>query len=172
LFLFKWFKTSSILILALLFFILEEIIWKITKKIYKKIENNIFFDYIAILIPNLDRYLILLLFIVPFLLSESLSIFALNLFSDGKVKLGILVTILRIPVAFLSLVIFKSGKEELLTFILLKKIYEYKIKLIEFLKSFLGQYLNKIRVSITNGKRTIITIARRFKNSKTNKDKI
>lgn len=127
------FTKSIIYILIIVFIVLEEVIWKnILKYIYEP-----FSIYNPVLkltrkIHNIkSRYLILLIFIFPFVLEEVFGLLSLYMLGLGYIKFGILIYILKILFMLPAAVIFKISKEKLLTFFFINKIYQ----LIIFLKS-------------------------------------
>ena len=111
----KKLKIFGEVFLIILFLIFEEFIWKQIvipakqwlkkKKIFKKAEK---------LIKPLNKYIILGLFLVPFVIGEGLGAISGILLISGHIISAVMVYIIKIGVATLSFWIYAIGKDKLL----------------------------------------------------------
>ena len=104
-------------ILVFLFILFEEIIWEgIAKPIYNKIESWHITQKLEGKIANSNRYIILSVFLSFLFGVEGAGLLAGVFFIQGKVLLGLLLYIAKIPIAAFVFWLFKVGKEKLLSF--------------------------------------------------------
>ena len=104
-------------ILVFLFILFEEIIWEgIAKPIYNKIESWHITQKLEGRIVQSNRYIILLVFLSFLFGVEGAGLLAGVFFIQGKVLLGLLLYIAKIPIAAFVFWLFKVGKEKLLSF--------------------------------------------------------
>jgi hypothetical protein len=99
-------------------------------------------------ILSLNPYLILLIFIIPFILVELLGVYAGIIFISGHVIFGIFLYLLKIPIAALIFWFFNVTKEKLLEFTWFSFIYEKLIFLINKIKMSKAYLLIKEKTMI------------------------
>jgi hypothetical protein len=137
-------------ILVLIFYILEFVIWKrIGLPIYDAIKSFRFMQLFKEWVSNLEhRYFVLYIFLLPFVLSEYISLIALKEFSNGfllnAISLYVFKILLTIPVS----IIFSASKKILLSFSVIKIVY---ILIIKIRKSQIFKTVKKkVKSSIIN----------------------
>jgi len=104
-------------ILVFIFILFEEIIWEgIAKPIYEKIESLQIIQKIEDKIQHTNRYVLLVVFLVLLLGVEGAGILAGAFFVQGQLLLGLLLYIIKIPIAAFVFWLFKAAKNKLLSF--------------------------------------------------------
>ena len=113
------------------FILLEEYIWnKIFKSIYLKVKSlNIIFNFKKYLLREDCRYILLFIFMIPFISMELLSLLALNLIANGLVVIGLLTYLSKIILTIPVVIVFNSAKKKLLSFRVIYVVYSFIIKL-------------------------------------------
>ncbi len=171
------------------FIIIEEYAWnKIFKHIYLKVKDlKLMIRFKYYLIYEDSRYLLLLIFLLPFVLMEGFSVLGLLLIGKGLVSLGVLMYILKLLITIPVVIIFNSAKKKLLTFFFIKFGYFYilkfkrsktfrmvKAKIHDIKSEAKNKWLEfKKEISIENKvslKKFVVKIYYRIKKSKTSKD--
>ena len=130
-------KIVNIYLTFILFFyiIFEELIWdRLAKPIFSYISNLELFRDLEPKIMALNSYLILFIFLIPFIIVELLGVYAGILFISGNILLGLLVYVLKIPIAVIIFWFFNITKDVLLQFRWLNFIYKNLILIIEKIK--------------------------------------
>lgn len=131
---------KKILNLCLIFFvftyiIFEELIWeKLAKPIILFISKLQILTNLTPKILALNSYIILFIFIIPFIFVEFLGVYAGIVFISGHVIFGISLYLLKIPIAALIFWFFNITKEKLLEFLWFSFIYEKLIFIINKIK--------------------------------------
>ena len=121
--------------LVFVYIIFEELIWdRLSKPIFSYISNLELFRDLEPKIMALNSYLILFIFLIPFIIVELLGIYAGILFISGNILLGLLVYVLKIPIAVVIFWFFNITKDVLLQFRWLNFIYKNLILIIEKIK--------------------------------------
>jgi len=114
-----------LIFLVFIYIIFEELIWeKFAKPIILFISELQIFKNLTPKILSLNPYIILLIFIIPFILVELLGVYAGIIFISGHVIFGIFLYLLKIPIAALIFWFFNVTKEKLLEFTWFSFIYE------------------------------------------------
>ena len=104
-------------ILVFIFILFEEIIWEgIAKPIYKKIESLHITQKLEIKIHHTNRYVLLIIFLLLLLGVEGAGLLAGAFFVQGKLLLGLLLYVIKIPIAAFVFWLFKAAKHKLLSF--------------------------------------------------------
>lgn len=104
-------------ILVFLFILFEEIIWEgIAKPIYNKIESLHITQRVERSIKETNRYLLLFIFLVLLLGVEGAGLLAGAFFVQGKILFGLMLYIIKIPIAAFVFWLFKASKKKLLSF--------------------------------------------------------
>ena len=118
------------------YIIFEELIWdRLAKPIFSYISNLELFRDLEPKILALNSYLILFIFLIPFIIVELLGIYAGILFVSGNIVLGIVLYISKIPIAVVIFWFFNVAKDRLLQFRWLNFIYKNLILVIEKIKN-------------------------------------
>ena len=121
--------------LVFVYIIFEELIWdRLAKPIFSYISNLELFRDLEPKIMALNSYLVLFIFLIPFIIVELLGIYAGILFISGNILLGLLVYVLKIPIAVVIFWFFNITKDVLLQFRWLNFIYKNLILIIEKIK--------------------------------------
>lgn len=121
--------------LVFVYIIFEELIWdRLAKPIFSYISNLELFRDLEPKIMALNSYLILFIFLIPFIIVELLGVYAGILFISGNILLGLLVYVLKIPIAVVIFWFFNITKDVLLQFRWLNFIYKNLILIIEKIK--------------------------------------
>ena len=121
--------------LVFTYIIFEELIWdRLAKPIFSYISDLELFKDLEPKILALNSYLILFIFLIPFIIVEFLGIYAGILFVSGKILLGIVLYISKIPIAVVIFWFFNIAKDRLLQFRWLNFIYKNLILVIEKIK--------------------------------------
>jgi hypothetical protein len=121
--------------LVFTYIIFEELIWdRLAKPIFSYISNLELFKDLEPKILALNSYLILFIFLIPFIIVEFLGIYAGILFVSGKILLGIVLYISKIPIAVVIFWFFNIAKDILLQFRWLNFIYKNLISIIDKIK--------------------------------------
>jgi len=122
-------------ILVFSYIIFEELIWeRLAKPIFSYISTLELFRDLEPKILALNSYLILFIFLIPFIIVELLGIYAGILFVSGNILLGIVLYISKIPIAVVIFWFFNIAKDRLLQFRWLNFIYKNLIIVIDKIK--------------------------------------
>ena len=117
------------------YIIFEELIWeRLAKPIFSYISTLELFKDLEPKILALNSYLILFIFLIPFIIVELLGIYAGILFVSGNIVFGIVLYISKIPIAVVIFWFFNIAKDRLLEFRWLNFIYKKLILIIERIK--------------------------------------
>lgn len=122
-------------ILVTVYIILEELVWdNIAEPIYSFIHGLSILQKAEEFINQLNRHVLLVLFLTLFTQVELLGIFALKLIGTGKIIAGTTLYAGKIPVAAFTFWLFRVSKEKLMTFGWFKQAYDIVISIIEKIK--------------------------------------
>ena len=123
-------------ILVLLFIIFEELVWEtFAKPIYEWVKELNILQQLQTKLVGVNRYIILILFVLLFVVEEIAGIFAGLLFVKGLILLGILVYMLRIPIVGFTFWLFHATESKLLSFEWFKWIYTLIVRFFDWVKS-------------------------------------
>ncbi len=123
-------------ILVLLFIIFEELVWEtFAKPIYEWVKELNILQQLQTKLVGVNRYIILILFVLLFVMEEIAGIFAGLLFVKGLMLLGILVYMLRIPIVGFTFWLFHATESKLLSFEWFKWIYTLIVRFFDWVKS-------------------------------------
>jgi hypothetical protein len=142
-------------ILILIYLILEELIWeRIAEPLYAYFHELKLLQKFESVIKRQNRYTVLALFLVMFVVVEALGLGAFALFAAGQVIPATLVYTGKIPVTALTFWLFKAAETQLLSFAWFNVCYQTLLSL-----------LNKIKTSAVyiNVKAKIAAIKTRIK---------
>jgi len=124
-----------LIFLVFIYIIFEEFIWdRLAKPIFSYISNLELFRDLEPKILALNSYIILFIFLIPFIMVELLGIYAGVLFISGNILLAIVVYFSKIPVAVVIFWFFNITKDILLQFRWLNFIYKNLIIAIDKIK--------------------------------------
>jgi hypothetical protein len=142
-------------VLVFIYLVLEELIWeRIAEPIYGFIRELKILHKLEILILRLNRYALLLCFLVLFAAVELLGIFAIGLFAQGQVLIATVIYVGKIPIAAFTFWLFQIAKDKLVTFAWFKFCYEWL--LVQLVKI-------KISAIYINIKTKIVSVKKWFK---------
>lgn len=110
----KYFK----ILLVILFIIFEEILWnKVGKPIYELIKSlRLMVKFKEWVGEFKHRYALLVIFITPFVLMEIMSLLSLKSFATGAIGMGISLYVVKLVLTVPVVIIFNSGKKQLVSF--------------------------------------------------------
>lgn len=139
---------ESILVIGYILF--EELFWNIfARPIYQYFKSLIVLEPLKKTFLQMHRYLLLAVFIGILLLAEALGLLAGYCFIEGYFATGIVVYVLKIPVAAITFWLFELTKIQLLTFSWLKTVYEWIMHMIDkLLNSAIHVYIKRRIVAI------------------------
>jgi len=124
------------LILVLIFIIFEELIWEgIAYPIYNYVHSLKLLQKVEVKLHDVNRYIILVIFIVMLVFVEAFGLYAGYLFVSGQVALGLSIYLTKIPIAAFTFWMFRVTEDKLMQFGWFKWIYDLVVKFIDWLKS-------------------------------------
>jgi len=133
------------LILVLIFIIFEEIIWEgIAYPIYKYVHALKILQKVESSLHNMNRYVILSIFVLMLASVEAFGLYAGYLFVSGNVLLGLSIYLGKIPIAAFTFWMFRITEDKLMQFGWFKWLYERLMQFIDWLKS-LDVYINTMQ---------------------------
>ncbi len=123
------------IILIIIYIILEEIIWNlfVVKIRAFVLKFNIVQKSKEIILKQ-NRYVVLMIFLLPFLIAESIDIVSVIALAQGFIVLGVAIYILKIVIASFSFWIFSFAKDILTSF----SWFNYSYKLISHAIAYLN----------------------------------
>ncbi len=124
------------LILVLIFIVFEELIWEgIAYPVYKYVHSLQILQRVEKGLHSVNRYVILVIFVVMLVAVEAFGLYAGYLFVSGKVLLGFSIYLGKIPVAAFTFWMFRVTEDKLMKFGWFKWLYDLVIQFIDWLKS-------------------------------------
>ena len=149
---------ESILVIGYILF--EELIWNIfAQPIYQYFKRLIVLEPLKKTFLQMNRYLLLTVFIFILLLAEALGFLAGFCFIEGYFVSGILVYVLKIPVAAFTFWLFDLTKTQLMTFSWLKTSYEWLMSIIDkLLNSAIHVYIRTRVMAIRQKMQQVIRL--------------
>lgn len=124
------------LLLVITFILFEEIIWEgIAKPIYTYVHSLKVLQKVETKLQETNRFIILSLFLLMFLIVELAGVYAGILFMSGQIMFGLVVYVTKIPVTAFTFWLFRVCEEKLMQFGWFKWIYEKIMQAIAWLKS-------------------------------------
>jgi len=121
---------ESILVIGYIIF--EELIWNVfVKPIVHYIKSLVLFDNLKSIFLEMNRHLLLTVFIVILIITEVLGLLSGFCLVNGYIFTSISVYACKIPVAVFTFWLFDLTKDKLMTFQWLKTSYEYIMVLLE-----------------------------------------
>ncbi len=146
-------------ILVILFIIFEDLIWDtFARPVIRYFKKLALFDALKDTFLQMNRYVLLAIFIGIFTLTEVMGVVAgVNIF-NGNVLRGVLVYALKIPIAAFSFWLFDLTRDILLQFNWLRVTYEYLMKWVKKLTT------SELYIRVREVARSVRTSIRRLKN--------
>ncbi len=136
-------------VLVLIYLVLDELIWeRIAEPVYKFIHGLKILQKAEVAIVSLNRYALLVLFLVLFAAVEFLGVVAIGLFAQGLIIPAMALYAGKIPIAAFTFWVFKIAQDKLLTFAWFKFCYEGLLSVLHRIKNSII-YLG-IKAKITN----------------------
>ncbi len=124
------------LLIVIIYIIFEELIWEgVAKPIYETIHALKILQRIEAKLQKVSASVILVIFIVLLAIVEAFGIYAGVLFVSGQVMLGLVLYISKIPVAAFTFWLFRVTEDKLMQFGWFKWLYEWIMRVIEWLKT-------------------------------------
>ncbi|MEQ1545425.1 hypothetical protein [Methyloglobulus sp.] len=129
--------TNALLtVLVFIYLVLEEIVWdRIAAPIYGFIRELKILHKLEAVILKLNRYALLVCFLVLFAAVELLGIIAIGLFAQGQVLIATVIYVGKIPIAAFTFWVFQIAKDKLLTFAWFKLCYEWLLAQLHKIKT-------------------------------------
>ena len=111
-------------ILVVGYILFEELIWDVfAQPIFQYFKNLALLDSLKHRFLKMNRYLLLTIFIIIFLITEVMGFFSGFCFVNGYILMGLTVYASKIPIAAFTFWLFDLTKETLMTFAWLKSTY-------------------------------------------------
>lgn len=119
-------------ILVVGYILFEELIWNVfAKPIFQYFKSLALLDSLKKTFLEMNRYLLLTVFIIIFLITEVMGFFSGFCFVNGYILMGLTVYTLKIPIAAFTFWLFDLTKDKLMTFAWLKSAYGYIMGIIK-----------------------------------------
>jgi len=124
------------LIIVLVYIIFEELIWEgIAYPIYKYVHSLKILQKVEHALQDVNRYVILIIFVFMLLSVEAFGLYAGYLFVSGNVLLGLSIYLGKIPIAAFTFWMFRITEDKLMKFAWFKWLYEHVMQFINWLRS-------------------------------------
>lgn len=140
-------------ILVVCFILVEEIVWnKIGEPAYNIVKSLAIMDKFKIWVSDIEhRYLLLFIFLTPFIMMEVLSLVAVKAFAVGAFGLGVTLYVFKIILTVPVAIIFNSAKKTLVSFWIIKYGYGMLLrfkrsKVFRNVKSYLRELKADVRM--------------------------
>lgn len=138
-------------VLVFIYLVLEELIWeRIAEPIYVFIHGLKVLHQLEILILRLNRYALLVFFLVLFAAVELLGVVAIGYLAEGQVLLATVLYAGKIPIAAFTFWVFRIAQDKLMTFAWFKSCYGWLLAQILKIKTS-AIYVN-IKIKIVSVK--------------------
>lgn len=122
--------------LVFVYIVFEELVWEtIAKPIYTYLHSLKILQKAEHFIANMNRYLLLGLFLILFVQVELLGVAAVALLAKGQVFGSIFLYASKIPIGAITFWLFRISKEKLMRFDWFKWLYEMLMQLIDKIKA-------------------------------------
>ncbi len=124
------------LILVMIYIVFEELIWEgIAHPIYTFVHSLKILQKVEVALHGVNRYVILVIFVVLLVFVEAFGLYAGYLFVSGQAALGLSIYLAKIPIAAFTFWMFRVTEDKLMRFGWFKWIYDLVIQFIDWLKS-------------------------------------
>ncbi len=122
--------------LILIYLLLEELVWeRIAEPVYEFIHGLKILHKAEMKLAGLNRYAVLMLFLILFAAVESLGIVAIGLFAQGLLVPATVLYAGKIPITAFTFWMFKITQDKLMTFTWFKFCYEQLLSLLHTIKT-------------------------------------
>ena len=122
--------------LILIYLLFEELIWeRIAEPIYVFIRGLKLLQALEASVNRLNRYAVLVLFLILFAAVELLGVVAVGLFAQGQVMIASAVYLGKIPITAFTFWLFKVAKDKLMSFAWFKFCYDGLMSVIHKIKT-------------------------------------
>jgi len=151
------------------FILMEELVWDTFVVPVRKYFEKIISKKIKKFISKQNKYIIMFIFLLPFLTSELMGLVSGVLFTMGFILFAVTIYILKIVVASASFWVFSNNKEKLLSISIFEKSYTFVIHMFNYLKSIkIYKDIKKVVADIKEAGRsnTISILKRKYKSYK------
>jgi hypothetical protein len=119
-------------ILVIGYILFEELIWNVfAKPIFQYFKSLALLDSLKQTFLGMNRYLLLTIFMIIFVITEVMGFFSGYCFVNGYILMGLTVYASKIPIAAFTFWLFDLTKDKLMTFAWLKSAYDYIMGLIK-----------------------------------------
>ncbi len=133
--LYRKLMNAVLTVLILVYLILDELIWeRIAEPIYEFIHSLKILQSAETAIAGLNRYTLLVVFLILFAAVEGLGVVAIGMIAQGLIIPGTVIYAGKIPVAAFTFWLFKIAKGKLLTFMWFNLCYEGLLRLLDAIK--------------------------------------
>jgi hypothetical protein len=123
-------------ILISLYLILEEIVWdRFAQPIFRYIKYLKLFQKLEKLLNRANRYVILILFLLPFVIGELFGILSPIVAVQGYVILGVIFYALKLIIVAFAFWLFKVEQEKLLSFKIINYSYQKIVQFTSWIKT-------------------------------------
>jgi uncharacterized membrane protein len=165
----KRLKHLLLTLIVVTYILFEELIWEgVVIPAHTYISSlHIYERFITFVSSNTNRYVILLLFIAPFIAGEGLGIISGVLAVNLHLVLAIVVYLLKIPLVFIALSVLNAGKEKLMSFIWFAKSYNLITLMLDKIKhseiyTTISAFAKNIKSRFLSTKNSVLTFMRAF----------
>jgi len=155
-------------ILVFIFILFEEVIWEgLAEPIYRKIESLHITQKIETLLNGFNSKILLIIFVLLLLGVEGAGLLAGFFFVKGQILFGLILYMIKIPIAGFTFWMFKVSKTKLLRFTWFKWAYKKVIDAIAWLKERdvyreSIEMISKMKLKLFNIKKRYFTKESRF----------
>ncbi len=123
-------------VLIALYLIFEEIVWdRFAKPLFRYIKYLKLFQKLEALLNRANRYVILALFLLPFVIGELLGILSPIVAVKGYVILGVILYVLKLLIVAFAFWLFKVEQEKLLSFKFVNYSYQKILQFTNWIKT-------------------------------------
>ena len=123
-------------ILILIYMVFEELVWeRFAKPLYRYVKHLRLFLRLEIILKSANRYIILFLFLLPFIVGELLGAVSAVLAVKGLVVLAIALYIFKLLIATFAFWLFNIQKEKLLSFTIVNYSYQKIMQFATWIKT-------------------------------------
>ena len=124
------------LFVVLLYIVFEELIWEgIAYPVYTYVHSLKILQKVEHALHGVNRYVILVIFVLMLLAVEAFGLYAGYLFVSGNIALGLSIYLAKIPIAAFTFWMFRITEDKLMKFGWFKWIYDKVMSFIDWLKS-------------------------------------
>ena len=124
------------ILLIFLYLLLEELVWeRFAKPLFRYVKYLRLFQKLENLLRESNRYVILFLFLLPFVVGELIGLLSPIVALKGYLFLGVLLYILKLLVVTFAFWLFKVEQDKLLSFKIIRYGYERIVEFTAWIKT-------------------------------------